>query len=521
MGSFRPESCARRRGPRATPAQVKIRACPPFPCPSSTSPPTASSSSTTCPRCATASRPAPRPPASRARCCSPTRASTCSWPARSRRCAAGSRGALHAEPPFAGLPTKDSFSDTMPFRRLKVKIKNELIRMNHPTIQPQQGRAASVRAGDARALARAGPRRRRPRAGAARHPQRVRGRRRHLRGRARLAHRQVQRLPRRVRRPPRRARGQDGGELLHRRHPLREGRAVHARARACPTCCSSRAASSATSRPPAAPRPAGAASASCSTSAAPSPPTSRRATRRRASAPTPRRSRADAGPRPRHRRAADADGAGRHARPTRPTAASTASSRCWAPPPSDFMYVKGQFVHFRDEGPEDRSDAAGADPRHRRQPAHLAGLGRRRCAAASASSRSTCPASASPARSPATTRATTTAPTTSPASRSTSSTRCTCSASPIGGNSLGGEVAWRVAAAAPARVDRLILVDATGYAFVPERIPLGFQMARMPVLNRIGEYLTPQAAWSRAACATSTATRRASPARWSTATSRC
>ena len=52
--------------------------------------------------------------------------------------------ALHAEPPFAGLPTKDSFSDAMPFKRLKVKIKNELIRMNHPTIRPQQGRAAAV-----------------------------------------------------------------------------------------------------------------------------------------------------------------------------------------------------------------------------------------------------------------------------------------------------------------------------------------------------------------------------------------
>ena len=52
--------------------------------------------------------------------------------------------ALRAEPPFAGLPTKDSFSDAMPFRRLKVKIKNELIRMNHPTIAPQQGRAAAV-----------------------------------------------------------------------------------------------------------------------------------------------------------------------------------------------------------------------------------------------------------------------------------------------------------------------------------------------------------------------------------------
>ena len=51
---------------------------------------------------------------------------------------------LQAHPPFAGLPTKDSFSDTMPFRRLKVKIRHELIRMNHPTIQPQHGRAASV-----------------------------------------------------------------------------------------------------------------------------------------------------------------------------------------------------------------------------------------------------------------------------------------------------------------------------------------------------------------------------------------
>ena len=53
-------------------------------------------------------------------------------------------GSLRAEAPFAGLPTKDSFSDAMPFRRLKVKVKNELIRMNHPTIKPQDGRAASV-----------------------------------------------------------------------------------------------------------------------------------------------------------------------------------------------------------------------------------------------------------------------------------------------------------------------------------------------------------------------------------------
>jgi pimeloyl-ACP methyl ester carboxylesterase len=63
----------------------------------------------------------------------------------------------------------------------------------------------------------------------------------------------------------------------------------------------------------------------------------------------------------------------------------------------------------------------------------------------------------------------------------------------IGGNSLGGEVAWRVAAAAPSRVDRLILVDATGYAFEPQHMPLGFQLTRIPVFNRIAEYLTPRA----------------------------
>jgi pimeloyl-ACP methyl ester carboxylesterase len=62
----------------------------------------------------------------------------------------------------------------------------------------------------------------------------------------------------------------------------------------------------------------------------------------------------------------------------------------------------------------------------------------------------------------------------------------------IGGNSLGGEVAWRVAAAAPQRVAQLILVDATGYAFVPEHIPAGFQLARVRGLNRIAEYLTPR-----------------------------
>jgi UPF0176 protein len=52
--------------------------------------------------------------------------------------------ALHADPRLAGLETKDSFSEAQPFRRLKVKIKGEIIRMNVPRIRPQQGRAPAL-----------------------------------------------------------------------------------------------------------------------------------------------------------------------------------------------------------------------------------------------------------------------------------------------------------------------------------------------------------------------------------------
>lgn len=62
----------------------------------------------------------------------------------------------------------------------------------------------------------------------------------------------------------------------------------------------------------------------------------------------------------------------------------------------------------------------------------------------------------------------------------------------LGGNSLGGEVAWRTAYMAPQRVSSLILVDAAGPPFVPESIPLGFRVARTPVLNRISEHLLPR-----------------------------
>ena len=62
----------------------------------------------------------------------------------------------------------------------------------------------------------------------------------------------------------------------------------------------------------------------------------------------------------------------------------------------------------------------------------------------------------------------------------------------LGGNSLGGEVAWRTAYAAPQRVAALVLVDAAGPAFTPIDIPLGFRLARVPLLNRLGEYTLPR-----------------------------
>jgi UPF0176 protein len=62
---------------------------------------------------------------------------------------------LNALPPFANLTPaiegKYSGSKRVPFRRLCVKIKPEIIRMNHPAIAPAQGRAPAV---DATTLAR-------------------------------------------------------------------------------------------------------------------------------------------------------------------------------------------------------------------------------------------------------------------------------------------------------------------------------------------------------------------------------
>lgn len=62
----------------------------------------------------------------------------------------------------------------------------------------------------------------------------------------------------------------------------------------------------------------------------------------------------------------------------------------------------------------------------------------------------------------------------------------------LAGNSLGGEIAWRVATLAPGRVAQLVLVDAAGPPFTPESIPLGFIAARLPGLGWLSQYLLPR-----------------------------
>lgn len=62
----------------------------------------------------------------------------------------------------------------------------------------------------------------------------------------------------------------------------------------------------------------------------------------------------------------------------------------------------------------------------------------------------------------------------------------------LGGNSLGGEVAWRTAALAPQRVERLVLVDASGTDFTPESLPPGFVLARLPVVRWVSQYVLPR-----------------------------
>lgn len=66
----------------------------------------------------------------------------------------------------------------------------------------------------------------------------------------------------------------------------------------------------------------------------------------------------------------------------------------------------------------------------------------------------------------------------------------------LAGNSLGGQIAWTTALAAPDRVAALVLVDASGYPLALDRssdnVPIGFRIAATPGLNRVMEWTLPR-----------------------------
>lgn len=66
----------------------------------------------------------------------------------------------------------------------------------------------------------------------------------------------------------------------------------------------------------------------------------------------------------------------------------------------------------------------------------------------------------------------------------------------LGGNSMGGWVAWRYALAHPERVDALLLIDAAGAPLrageTPPNLPIGFRLARIKALGLLLEQITPR-----------------------------
>jgi pimeloyl-ACP methyl ester carboxylesterase len=60
------------------------------------------------------------------------------------------------------------------------------------------------------------------------------------------------------------------------------------------------------------------------------------------------------------------------------------------------------------------------------------------------------------------------------------------------GNSLGGYVAWATTVLHPDRVAKLVLVDAGGYPYESQSVPIGFRIARTPVLRDLMRDVLPR-----------------------------
>lgn len=62
----------------------------------------------------------------------------------------------------------------------------------------------------------------------------------------------------------------------------------------------------------------------------------------------------------------------------------------------------------------------------------------------------------------------------------------------IGGNSLGGQIAWNYTLENKEMVNKLILVDAAGYPVLSKSTPIIFKIAKIPIIKNIFTYITPR-----------------------------
>jgi len=62
----------------------------------------------------------------------------------------------------------------------------------------------------------------------------------------------------------------------------------------------------------------------------------------------------------------------------------------------------------------------------------------------------------------------------------------------LAGNSLGGAIAWNFTAKHPEMVDKLILIDASGYPTVAKSTPIAFKLGQIPVLKSLLTFITPR-----------------------------
>lgn len=159
----------------------------------------------------------------------------------------------------------------------------------------------------------------------------------------------------------------------------------------------------------------------------------------------------------------------------------------WAPPPSQFVEVMGMQAHVRDEGPRDDAQPIvllhgtsaslhtwdgwvdALKGQHRVIRVDLPGFGL-------------------------------TGPTPDGDYRLTTYVRFVAELmdklgvkqAVVAGNSFGGNVAWKLAVDHPARVSRLVLVDAAGYPSQAQSMPIGFRIAQIPALRPVINNVLPR-----------------------------